>query len=322
MLGGEFQRIHEWLLPLSEPPAALTDLQPQVLLGNGDDAFAVTTQQPMVISVDMAVAGIHFPMTASASQVASKALRSALSDLAAMGARPWFYTLALQVPKSLSDAWWADFSTQLRAENEHWGVHCLGGDLVAGEPLTLSVQVHGLATRPLQRSGAQVGDTLWLTGSVGGAADSLQQLLRDQTPTPELLAAFYAPQLPLRWMHQVATHVHCAIDVSDGLLADLSHLLSASDVGAEVDLEQLPLAQGVSIAESSDWLLPLTGGDDYQVLFTAPGSAEAALLASAQALDQTITPSGRIRQASGFELRWQGQPFVLPKQPQGYNHFA
>lgn len=321
-MSGEFQRIREWLLPLSEPVQAIADLQSQVRLNNGDDAFIVSASQGMVISVDMAVAGTHFPMSASAAQVATKALRSALSDLAAMGARPWFYTLALQVPHSYTDAWWAEFSQQLRSENELWGVQCLGGDLVAGEPLTLSVQVHGLSDTVLRRSGAQVGDTVWLTGSIGGGAVALQHLLKGETPTATLLEAFYAPQLPLSWMHQAAGQLHAAIDVSDGLLADLSHMLTASGVGADIHLEQLPLTRGVPSAQHSDWYLPLTGGDDYQVLFAAPESARVSLLESAQALNQTITPIGRIRQASGFDLFLQGQPFVLPDLPRGYHHFV
>jgi thiamine-monophosphate kinase len=320
-MSGEFERIREWLLPLGQPPSSIADLQSQVLLNNGDDAFAVFTQQPLIVSVDMAVAGTHFPVGASAQHVASKALRSALSDLAAMGARPWFYTLALQIPSSLSEAWWAEFSRQLQSENELWGVQCLGGDLVAGEPLTLSVQVHGLGQAILRRSDAQVGDTLWLTGSVGGAAVGLQQILRGETPAAPLLDAFYAPQLPLRWMHHVAPQVHAAIDVSDGLLADLTHLLSASGVGAEIDLEQLPLTSGVPMAHPSDWVLPLTGGDDYQVLFTAPESARADLLETAQAMHQAITPIGRIRQALGYDLLLHGQPFAMPNLPRGYNHF-
>lgn len=321
MKRGEFQRIREWLLPLSEPPEAISDLQSQVILGPGDDGFAVLPQSPLVISVDMAVAGKHFPHSASPQQVATKALRSALSDLAAMGARPWFYTLALQIPKSFNDQWWADFSVQLQHENQRWGVQCLGGDLIAGEPLTLSVQVQGLAVQPLSRSGAKVGDSIWVTGTVGSAALGLAQLLQGQTPAQKLLDAFYAPALPLTWMHQVADHLHAAIDLSDGLLADLEHVLSASAVGAYIYLEQLPVAEEILSQSPIDWCLPLTGGEDYQVLFTAPESSRVKLLATAAALAQPVASIGQIRQAPGVDLIWQGQPIVLPVFAKGFDHF-
>lgn len=322
MSRGEFQRIRDWLLPLAQSPLALADLQSQVVVGQGDDAFAVQPPVPLVISVDMAVAGTHFPLSASAPQVAAKALRSALSDLAAMGAKPWFYTLALQIPRSLDDQWWADFSAQLHYENERWGVQCLGGDLVAGDPLTLSVQVHGLAARPLLRSNAQVGDTLWVTGAVGAAAQGLAQILQGQTPEQPLLDAFYAPDLPLAWMQQAAPLINAAIDISDGLLADLEHLLIASAVGAEIHLEQLPISADLQPQSPIDWRFPLTGGEDYQVLFTAPESNRAELLASAAALAQPISAIGTIKQPPGVDLIWQGQPVQLPTLAKGYNHFV
>lgn len=320
-MSGEFDRIRDWLKPLASAPVAIADLQSQVVLSTGDDACAVQASQPLVMSVDMAVAGTHFPLNASPQQVASKALRAALSDLAAMGARPWFYTLALQVPPSLPDAWWVEFSAQLQQENALWGVQCLGGDLVSGSPLTLSVQVHGLVARPLTRSGAQVGDTLWLTGSVGGAALGLKELLQGVTPSAELLAAFYAPSLPLVWMAQAAPHLHAAIDISDGLLADLSHLLTASAVGADIELAQIPLTSELQPNDIADWLLPLTGGEDYQVLLTAPESARQYLIDSAQASQQPLTAIGQIRSGTGVQLFWRGQPVVLPEHQQGYSHF-
>lgn len=321
MARGEFARIRDWLKPLASAPNAIRDLQSQLWVGSGDDACVVAPDQPLVMSVDMAVAGIHFPEAATAQQIASKSLRAALSDLAAMGARPWFYTMALQVPSTYPETWWRDFSKQLQQENALWGVQCLGGDLVAGAPLTLSVQVHGLSRSPLTRSGAQWGDTLWLTGKVGGAALGLQQILAGSTPSKALQAAFYEPPLPLAWMSHAASYLHAAIDISDGLLADLTHLLSASGVAADIVLDAVPILSEWQPRTIEDWVLPLTGGEDYQVLFTAPESSRQQLITSAEDFQQPLYAIGEIRPGSGYTLHWQGQTVNWPEHQQGYDHF-
>ncbi|TGG90374.1 thiamine-phosphate kinase [Natronospirillum operosum] len=326
---GEFARIGRWLLPLADDLPGLGDLVPRTLIDNGDDALAVRPAEPLVISMDMAVAGTHFPAAAAVADAAVKALRAALSDLAAMGARPWFYTLGLVLPDGLSDADWQALHDTLRAENRHWQVRCLGGDLTRGPGLVFSVQVHGLSERPLTRCDARAGEDLWVTGTLGGSAGGLAGLQGERPLLPTLQDAFYRPALPLTFMQAANPLLSAAIDISDGLVSDLQHLLSASALSAELLLDEVPVNPDLlhhdTRAEALD--RALYGGEDYQVLFTAPPEHSTRLQTLAQHQAQPISRIGRLRanepdQPRQLTARWQGRPFSLRTSNTGYDHFA
>lgn len=316
-MSGEFQRIRQWFLPLAQPAA-----NPPAVLSNGDDALAVRTDETLVMSVDSAVEGTHFLASAAPQDIATKALRAALSDLAAMGARPWFYTLALTVPDHLPDAWWSAFSAALLAENHHWSFPCLGGDTTRGPCLVVTVQVQGLCARPLTRSGGEPGDHVWVTDTLGGSAAGLQHMLAGEALTDSLAEAFYRPSLPLKLMQRLNPRLNAAIDVSDGLGADLSHLLAASECGARVDLTQLPLAPELISAYGREKALAmaLSGGEDYCTCFTArPDQAEEIHRAAAE-LGTPVTRIGELTAEPGLQLHDNQTPY----QPdwKGYDHFG
>lgn len=321
MSGREFEFIRRWLLPLAQPEPALADLQSAVKVGNGDDALVVSPPAPLVMSMDLARAGTHFPSEAPPEAIAAKALRAALSDLAAMGARPWFYTLGLVLPKETGSEWWQRFSDTLLEENHRWQVQCLGGDLTAGDTVTLSVQVHGLCERPLTRTAASPGQDLWVTGTLGGSAAGLPGALGDATVDPQLVEAFYRPELPLVFMERVNALACAAIDISDGLVADLEHVLAASDVGAALNLDELPLHPALCDDATSAMEHALYGGEDYQVLFSATPEVAAAIVSLGAELNQPVQRIGRIEPSPGVRATRKGRSFSVRQLQTGYSHF-
>lgn len=316
-MSSEFERIQRYFWPLAEPAA-----QPAPVLGNGDDALAVAADQPVVISVDTSVSGTHFPPDAAPEDVASKALRSAISDLAAMGARPWFYTLSIVVPSTYDELWWQRFTDQLRDENQHWQMPCLGGDTTAGAILVVTVQVHGLTAEPIRRSTAELGDDIWVTGYLGDSAGGLAGLQQRAPIRAELLERFYRPEPPVQFMHHVAPWVHAAVDISDGLVADLGHLVKASCCGACLDVDAIPLSPVlqdiVTRQQALDWAL--TGGEDFATCFTASVGQREALLNAAASHGLRLWRIGVVTDDKGVHLKSGDAAFALTTK--GYDHFG
>ncbi|WP_066270866.1 thiamine-phosphate kinase [Hydrogenophaga palleronii] len=289
-----------------------------VVLGIGDDC-ALLQPSPghqLAISSDMLVEGRHFFPDVDPAALGHKALAVNLSDLAAMGARPLGFTLALALP-SADEAWIAAFAAGLLALADGHACPLVGGDTTRG-PLNLCVTVFGelLPGHALRRDAAQAGDDLYVSGRTGEARLALEQLRGVEwalaagagTVDPEARARLERPTprnaLGLALAGLVGPHgVHAAIDLSDGLVGDLGHILQASGVGAEVNLPALPLApllQAVPEAQRLECLL--AGGDDYELLFSAAPAARAAIAAAAEASATPVTRIGRITAATG--LRW------------------
>ncbi|MFY0664699.1 MAG: thiamine-phosphate kinase [Natronospirillum sp.] len=316
-MSSEFERIQRYFWPLAAPAA-----NPSPMIGNGDDALAVQASQPVVISVDTSVSGTHFPPDAAPEDVASKAVRSAISDLAAMGARQWFYTLSIVVPENYDETWWQRFTDQLHDENQHWQMPCLGGDTTSGAILVVTVQVHGLTEQPLRRSTAQVGDDIWVTGYLGDSAGGLAGLQQRAPIRAELLERFYRPEPPVSFMHEAAPLVHAAVDVSDGLVADLGHLVKASQCGARLDVNTLPLSpvlqEIVTHKQAIQWAL--AGGEDFAACFTAAPAHGEALQALAAAHGITLWRLGEITEHKGVQVCQDGEPYTLTTK--GYDHFG
>jgi len=299
--------------------------RPDVLLGIGDDAalLSVPDGQALVVSTDTLIAGVHFPADTGPADIGWKALAVNLSDLAAMAARPAWVSLALTLPTA--DADWLDaFLDGFLALADEHGVALVGGDTTRG-PLSITVTAHGFvpAAQALRRDGAQAGDDIWVTGTLGDAAGGLaqwrQQALmsaklrhRLDRPTPRVAAG-----LGLRGL------AHAAIDVSDGLAADLGHVLAASKLGAEIELGRLPTSRSLVEHfpdEPARWTLQLSGGDDYELCFTAAPADAMAIEQAMAACDLAATVIGHVRAASGLDLRTpEGETFVLA-QP-GHDHF-
>lgn len=298
---------------------------PEVALGVGDDC-ALLQPRPgtqLAISSDMLVEGRHFFADVSPEALGHKALAVNLSDLAACGARPLACTLALALPRA-DEAWLAGFARGLFALADAHGCALIGGDTTQG-PLNICITVFGEVpvvqgrSQALLRSGARAGDELWVSGSPGQARLALDALRGELSLPADVLAACRArlerptPRVALgQALRGVAT---AAIDVSDGLLGDLGHILQASGCGATVDsstaieliaISTHPESAGArfDLELSADTRLRcvLAGGDDYELLFTAPPSARAAVEAAGRASATRVTCIGRIDAAPGVRV--------------------
>lgn len=309
-----------------------------VMLGIGDDC-ALLQPRPghlLAVSTDMLVEGRHFFKGVDPEALGHKALAVNLSDLAAMGAHPLGFTLALALPEA-HEAWLSAFARGLFALADRHACPLVGGDTTRG-PLNICITVMG-EVRPgpaMQRSQAQVGDDLYLTGRTGEARLALELMREAAWATsacgPQALAQHPelrqrlerpTPRLELGTLLAVlGSAVHAAIDVSDGLAGDLGHILRASGVGAEIALPALPVApalQQLALAERLGCIL--NGGDDYELLFTAAPIARAAVEAAALASRTPVQRIGRISAAPGLRvLDASGHPVAVSAR--GFDHFA
>lgn len=300
-----------------------------IVLGVGDDAAVldVPTGKQLVTSIDTLISGIHFPKNTPAEAIGHKALAVNLSDLAAMGASPAWFTLALTLPEINTD-WLEGFSRGLKTLAQQHGIALVGGDTTRG-PMSISIQVMGLVDKgqALLRSGANVGDKIYVTGTLGDAAAGLQTILNKLTLATDdqgfCQACLNKPKPRLQEAALIKDFASASIDISDGLLQDLSHILSASRVGAKLDTRVLPLSSILSKMEKSQAMhFALSGGDDYELLFTIPQQKEAKFLRAihneqnlaALSCIGTITDQFN----SIVDSTGKNNPLLTPT---GYNHF-
>ncbi len=299
-------------------------LPESVRVGVGDDAAVLLPdpEQEWLISVDTLVNGVHFPLDTAPQAIGHKALAVNLSDLAAMGADPRWFTLALTVPEANPD-WLAGFAQGLRQLAQQHGIFLIGGDTTRG-PLSITLQVMGSAPRgkALLRSGAQPGDLLCVSGTLGDAAAGLA-VLQQRRSMPAEEAAYCierlnypTPRLALgQWLR---THASSCMDISDGLLADLLHLLKRSRAGAQLQHQQLPFSRILEKIPLNERLnYALTGGDDYELLFTLPAGNLKQLHDYNKKNSNLIRIIGHITPlAEKIELDLDFHPLTS-----GYNHF-
>lgn len=289
----EFVFVDTFLRPLAARSPAALDL--------ADDA-AVLSCPPgceLVLTKDAMVEGVHWLPEDPPELVARKLLRVNLSDLAAMGADPLGYLTALALPPARDESWGAAFAAGLAIDQERFGLALLGGDCVSSPRATvLSLTAVGTVPvgRALLRRGARPGDELWVSGTLGDAAIGLRILRGLAVPEEEaapFVARYRLPEPRLALGRALRGLAHAVIDVSDGLLADLGHLCEASGTGAVVETERLPvhpLARGIP-----GWRdCALAGGDDYELLFTAPVARRPAIEELARELGLPLTAIGRI----------------------------
>jgi thiamine-monophosphate kinase len=296
-----------------------------VALGIGDDAalLRVPPGNELVVSTDSLVAGLHFPTELPADAVGHRALASNLSDLAAMGATPAWVVMALTLPEP-DEAWLEDFSRGFFALAQQQGVALVGGNMARG-PLNVTLTVHGHVPegRALTRAGAQVGDLVYVTGHPGDAAAGLQLL---QAGKAELnhpcVRRFAYPEPRLVEGQALRGLASAAIDVSDGLLADLGHLLEARGFGAKLSLERLPLSGELLglYSQEEAWRFALTGGDDYELCFTVRPAEAAAAESRLREAGCPATCIGAIESTSGIHcVDRSGRTHEYPRS--GHRHF-
>ncbi len=311
--------------------AAQSRRRGDVALGIGDDAAVVeiAPDEQLVVAVDTLVAGVHFPDSAAPADIGHKSLAVNLSDLAAMGARPCWATLALTLPQA-DDDWVAAFARGFFALAERFQVELVGGDTTRG-PLCVSVQILGTVPRgqALQRAGARVDDRIYVTGSLGDAGLALRMLQTTRTCATDIRAVLNAR------LHRPEPHVafgeclrglaSAAIDISDGLLADLGHVLQRSEVGATVWVERLPRSaafQSCLSPQEPEWFdLPLAAGDDYELCFTAAPAQADTLEHCARELGVPITAVGVIESEAGLRCCLD-DGHVYHANRSGYEHFG
>lgn len=297
-------------------------------LGVGDDCalLRVAPGMQLAVSTDMLVEGRHFLTTVAPDRLGHKALAVNLSDLAACGAEPLAFTLALSLPRA-DEAFVAPLAQGLLALADAHGIELVGGDTTAG-PLNLCITVMGQvpAGQALLRSGAQAGDDLWVSGTLGDARLALEvfrgavALPGDQFDTVRRAMELPQPRVALGLaLRGVASS---AIDLSDGLVGDLGHILQRSGVAAVVDVDSLPRSAVLAaLPPALQHLCLLAGGDDYELLFTAAPTQRSAVLAAGQRAAVQVTHCGRIEAGSGLRTV-DGAGRTLTTSFSGFDHFA
>ena len=320
----EFAMIERYFSGPELAPAAA-----DIVLGVGDDAavLAVPADQQLVVAADTLVEDVHFPAGSAPDVIGYRALAVNLSDLAAMGAQPRWYTLCLTLPELQRD-WLDGFCRGLAQAAAATGISLVGGDTTRG-PLTLSVQIMGLVSKgaALTRSGASPGDRIYVTGSLGDAAAGLAIL---QQAAPEkfcdhLIDRFSRPTPRLREASLLKGIASSCIDISDGLLADLGHICEQSAVAARIDLDSLPISSELRrYAGKQALTYAASGGDDYELCFTVPESAVAGLEQQFNQCGLRCTSIGQIMESiDGVAVQCvdsDGTTRTIPRG--GYEHFA
>lgn len=315
---GEFELIRQYFQGLG--PMAAGDV------GVGDDGavLSIPAGFSLVTSIDTQLADVHFPADAPAEFIARRALRCALSDLAAMGASAHSFTLALTLPAA-DPVWLQAFSRGLREDADAFHCPLVGGDTTRG-PLSITVQVLGLVAqgKAMLRSAARPGDRVYVSGTLGDAAAGLSLLdpnnKADIEDSKHLLDRYFFPQPRFALGRALSPRASACIDISDGLLADLGHICRCSGVGARIDVDALPVSgQLLRFAGEQCRELALSGGDDYELCFTVPADQETALAALSEELGLKLTAIGEIRDGELVEC-YLGGALFKPVDA-GYTHF-
>lgn len=301
-------------------------------LGLNDDAAVWTPPAgyDIVITKDAISEGVHFLGSEDPALLAQKLLRVNLSDLAAMGARPVCYFLALMLPESPLPEWLARFAAGLAEDQALYNIHLAGGDTIATRALfcaSLTAVGEVPAGAALRRNAARSGDVVYMSGTLGDSALGLDLLQKRLDGVGErdahfLQERYFLPQPRLSLGEKLRGVAHAAMDISDGLLQDLGHICRASGTGASIDRHRLPLspaAETIIAAQPSLWERIYGGGDDYELLFTAPAAKTGEVQSIASSLNLRLTAIGEITTGEGVTLRDEaGQP--VPVERKGYTH--
>ncbi len=306
----------------------LTANQNEIICGIGDDAAVIElpAETELVVSVDTLVSDVHFFPSTDPFDIGFKSLSVNLSDIAAMAAEPRWATLSLTIP-DVNTVWLEEFARGFSELANQYSIGLIGGDLSCG-PLSITIQILGIAQRGsvVKRSGAKPGDLIYVSGDLGGAGYALK-ILKEEIPHIQEVPAHCQERLlrPIPRVeigNRLAGFATSAIDISDGIAADLGHIIHASSVGAEVELDKIPICAGLEQIHDMDylWQIVLCSGDDYELCFTLPESHKNELEKELVGIDCPITCIGKI--VIGKECRWllaDGSEYEVPEK--GYRHF-
>ena len=312
----EFAVIAEIFAPLATSQAAL-GLKDDVAL------LAPRAGHELVLTTDAIIEGVDFFSNDPPGAVARKALRVNLSDLAAKGAEPFGYLLTLALPKASDTKWLRVFASGLKADQRAYGITLLGGDLSSTPgPLTVSVTALGyvLKGKAILRRGARAGDRVFVTGTIGDSGGGLAALKAGKR-APFLIDRYRVPQPRVAFGQALRGLAHAALDVSDGLLADLGHIADVSKIHIAVEAARIPLSAALRKAWADTSVQrAVTAGDDYEIAFTAPASKRAAIQKAAKATRTQVTEIGFAMHGRGIALLGaDGKP--LPIRKTGWTHF-
>ena len=325
-MAGEFETIDRLFAPLTGGRPGSFGLK------NDAATLGLEPGEEAVLTLDTMTEGVHFLASDPPDLVARKLLRVNLSDLAAMGARPLGYLLSLARPKSLGESWLEDFAAGLKEDQETYGCLLFGGDSTSIEgPLSLSLTAIGRvpAGRALTRGGARPGEGLFVTGTIGDAALGLKVLTGGDLGGSEAETAFLAeryrlPQPRTQLGERLPGLASACLDVSDGLAADAGHIAAVSGVALEIEVEKVPLSAPARHALERDPSLLaalLTGGDDYELLFTAPLSERERIGACSRECGLPIVEIGRVLDAAPRVTLLDGEGAEVPLEKAGWTHY-
>ncbi|MDA0230976.1 MAG: thiamine-phosphate kinase [Proteobacteria bacterium] len=305
--GAEFELIMRHFAPLSTAEAGAYGLR--------DDAASLVLApgRELIVTKDMMAAGVHFFADDPAQTLGRKILRANLSDLAAMGATPRAYAMGLALPAELPAEWLTEFAAGLAADQAQFGVTLIGGDTIrAASSLTLSLTAFGEVPQgqALRRSGARAGDDIYVSGTIGDAALGLLAAegglaMLSQAEKSTLIMRYRLPQPRTELGKRLIGLAGAAIDVSDGLIADLGHICTASVLGARIEANLVPLSPAAAAACAADAKLlvrAFSGGDDYELLIAAPPAAAGELANAAKSVDVALTRIGAVHEGSGVRV--------------------
>ena len=299
-----------------------------VLLGIGDDCAVVSSvaNQNIVVTTDTLVAGVHFPLGTSPKAIGHKSVAVNLSDIAAMGAKPSWISLAITLPE-VNDEWLTEFCSGAFELCEFYNVQLIGGDTTQG-PLSITITAQGLTPegKYLARSGAKSGDWLYVTGELGDAALALLHLkdniLSDNDIIEQVQQKLDFPKPRVLMGQTLREYASSAIDISDGLLADLGHICQASNVGANVVLDAVPMSDAMnqSLLFDDAINLALNGGDDYELLFTVSEDNKVAMETALAHAGAKITCIGQMNATQTISTTINNKP--VPINSSGFQHFS
>ncbi|WNC71319.1 thiamine-phosphate kinase [Thalassotalea psychrophila] len=317
----EFELIKEFF---TAQPVSRKD----VAMGIGDDCALIRANDNKLIAVttDTLVAGVHFPLNTPARAVGHKAVAVNLSDIAAMGAEPAWISVAITLPE-VDEEWLREFTAGMFELTEYFNVQLIGGDTTQG-PLSITITAQGLVPedKALCRNGAQNGDYLFVTGDFGDAGLALAaingQIKLNETDFARVKAKLDYPQPQVLVGQMIREFATSAIDVSDGLLADLGHICRASTLGVAINVEDIPLSKALTDNLSAEDAInmALTSGDDYQLIFSVPATNKVGIETAMAHANVAFNCIGQLNTSEEINLTYKKKPFVVKKV--GFEHFS